>query len=265
MSSGAGYPDYQRITQWLGAPFAQATALALGAGSHADGPYEVANFASVIVALKPTGGPVAVTIKQTVPGGPAGLILSETVVVAAGATLFEAFVLYGAAVELDLVGSVVGTTVDYAIYPSNTTTNSQVISTSVVDVQHNDVRVGGEPALDFEDAGAFVWTVTDDPANARMKITPPRIISGKVNGGASVIDRGTGFTIGRTGVGRYTVTFTTAFATVPLVVVCASDNNAAGNATVNSETVNGFNVCVGNIQAAGAALDDEYEFIAIGT
>jgi hypothetical protein len=168
--SAVGYPDYQRITQWLGAPLVQGTGLVIGAGTHTDGPLEVANFASVIVALKATTGNVTVTIKQTVPGGPAALVLTETVIVPAGATLFETFVLFGQAVELDLTGSVAGTSVDYALYGSNTTTNAQVITAATINVQHNDVLLAAEPTLDFEDGNGVVWTLTDDGANTRMKV-----------------------------------------------------------------------------------------------
>lgn len=166
------YPDFQEYARWLGDPLVQATGLALGAGSHTDGPFTVSNFASVIVALKPTGGTCTVTVKQTVLGGPASLVLSESVIVAAGATLFEAFVLFGSAVELDLQGSAPGETVDYALYPSNTTTNAQVITQATIGVQHNDVLVANEAAIDLEDSFPVAFTVVDDPPGGRVKITP---------------------------------------------------------------------------------------------
>lgn len=171
--SSVGYPDYQRITQWLGAPLLQGTGLGVFPGPHVDGPIEVANYASVIVAVKANVGNVTVTIKQTVPAGPATLVLTETVIVPAGATLFEAFVLFGQAVELDLTGSIAGTTVDYALYGSNTTTNAQVITNATINVQLNDVLVAAEPTLDFQDDPGFPWSVLDDAPGTRVKVKPP--------------------------------------------------------------------------------------------
>lgn len=177
MSTVQGFPDWQRITQWLGPPIVQNTGLVIGAGTHTDGPVQVSNFASVVVALKATGGNVTVTIKQTVPAGPASLVLTSSVVVPAGATLFEAFVLYGGAVELDLTGSIAGTSVDYALYGSNTTTNAQVVTAATINVQHSEVLVAAEPTLDFVDVGGSVWSVTDDAANTRVKIALPNLLA----------------------------------------------------------------------------------------
>lgn len=171
--SSVGYPDYQRITQWLGAPLVQGTGVAVFPGPHVDGPLEAANFASIIVAVKAIGGNVTVTLRQTVPGGPASLELVETIIVPAGSTLFEAFVLFGAAVELDLTGSIAGTTVDYALYPSNTTTNAQVITNATINVQKNGVLIAAEPTLDFVDGLVGAWTITDDGPGTRVLITPP--------------------------------------------------------------------------------------------
>lgn len=169
--SAVGYPDYQRITQWLGAPLVQGTGVVIGAGSHVDGPIEAANFASVIVAVKASVGNVTVTIKQSVPGGPASLILSEQIIVPPGGILFEAFVLFGAAIELDLTGSIAGTSVDYALYGSNTTTNAQVITQATIDIQKAGALVAAEPTLDFIDGPGIKITAVDDPTNTRVLLT----------------------------------------------------------------------------------------------
>lgn len=254
--SSVGYPDYQRITQWLGAPIVQGTGTAIGAGTHVDGPIEVANYASVILAIKPTGGPVTVTLKQTVPGGPASLLLTESVVVPAGATLFEAFVLFGQAVELDITGTIAGTTVDYALYGSNTTTNAQVITQATINVQHNDVLVAAEPTLDLEDFGANVWSVVDDGPNTRVKITPPRCITGEVSGAGAII-AGSGFTVSRTGVGRYVITFSPAFSAAPCVVATAIATSGNETLTLNQPTPTQVQV---NINSGGAPEDTAFEF-----
>lgn len=166
-----GYPDGQKITQWIGAPIAQAVAAPIGAGQIVIGPTRLSSWASVIVALKPTGGPVTITVTQTIPNGPGGLVLQQQVIVPAGGTVFESFVLFGANVTITLQGAVGGTTVDYAVTPSNTTTNAQVLTNATINVQKNEVLVAAEPTLDFVDANGIVWTLTDDATNTRVKVS----------------------------------------------------------------------------------------------
>jgi hypothetical protein len=169
----SGYPDGQKITQWIGAAIAEAQALALGAGAHTDGPFVLGSWASIIVSLKPTGGPVTVTITQQVAGAPASLALVESVIVPAGAVLFEAFVLFGDTVSVTFQGSAGGTLLDYAITPSNTTTNAQVLTNATIGVQHNDVLIAAEPTLDFVDGPTgLVQTIVDDGPGTRVKVTP---------------------------------------------------------------------------------------------
>lgn len=167
--SSYGFADGQEITSWLGVPIDEAAAFALGAGTKVVGPTVLTNFASVIVAVKATGGQVTVKVTQGVSAGPPALQLTESVVVAAGATLFEAFVLFGDSVTIEFDGVLGGTTIDYAIYPANTTTNAQVITAATINVQHNDVLVGAEATIDFEDGGV-VFTVSDDGPNQRIKV-----------------------------------------------------------------------------------------------
>lgn len=257
MSSAQGFPDWQRITQWLGPPIAQNTGLVIGAALHTDGPFQVSNFASVIVSLKAAVGNVTVTIKQTVPAGPASLVLTETVIVPAGATLFEAFVLFGGAVELDLTGSVAGTSVDYALYGSNTTTNAQVITNATINVQHNEVLVAAEGTLDFVDAGAFVWGVADDAVNTRVKVTPPRIIAGRVSSAGAILE-GSGFTVVRNTVGDYTVTFSAVYAATPNVQVTLAEQTNFGMADLVGVGAGSFRV--NTASAAGAGADRGFSF-----
>jgi hypothetical protein len=197
-----------------------------------------------------------------VQGGPASLVLSQTVLVPAGATLFEAFVLFGSAVELDLQGSTAGETVDYALYPSNTTTNAQAITTTTVDVQHNDVRVAGEPALDFEDAGGFVWTIADDAANSRVKITPPRLLTGRIAADGT-ITAGTGFTITKGAAGLYTINHTVNFGSTPVVLLqpVVDGYNLTHNGAVNDSGA--VTTVVQRNVASGVLTDQPWQFVAI--
>lgn len=251
-----GYPDGQKITQWLGAPIQKATAAAIGAGQIVIGPSRLSSWASLIVALKPTGGQVTVTVAQTIDGGPAGLVLQSQVVVAAGATLFEAFVLFGTSVTVTLQGAVGGTTVDYAIIPSNTTTNAQVLTNATINVQKNEVLVAAEPTLDFVDAGANVWTVTDDATNTRVKVTPPRIITGRINADGTIA-AGTGFTVNRPSAGTYDITFTVAFAALPAFVCVAGSSVVFRGSALTTSTAR-----VETFSTAFALSDSACSFIA---
>jgi hypothetical protein len=165
-----GFPDGQRITQWLGAVVVTATGLVIGNVLHEDGPFNLASWASVIVAIKPTGGNVTVTVKQQISGGPPSLIEPVTVVVPAGQTVFESVVLFGDVVTLQLLGSAPGVSVDYALYPSNVTTNAQVLASATVNFQKDEVLVAAEPTLDLLTANQNLWTLTDDAPNTRMKL-----------------------------------------------------------------------------------------------
>lgn len=166
-----GYPDWQKIQQWLGAPLAQATGAAIGAGTVVLGPFNLASWASLVVSLKPTGGNVTLTVSQKISGGPSTLELDTQFVVAAGTTVFEAVVLFGDAVTVTLQGTTVGETVDYAVYPSNTTTNAQVLASAVINVQKAGVLVAAEPTLNFLDGLGVRVSAVDDPTNTRVGIT----------------------------------------------------------------------------------------------
>jgi hypothetical protein len=128
-----------------------------------------------------------------------------------------------------------------------------------VQVQKDGVLVGTEPILDFEDAGANVWSAVDDIAGTRIKISPPKILTGQVSGAGGIVS-GNGFTVTRTGTGRYTINFNVAFALAPAFIVScgAFDGNEDitwGGALPGS--------CQVNIQDAGLAVDRGFMFIAI--
>lgn len=171
--SVSGFPDWQNIAQWLGSPVEQQTGRVINAGSYTTPAFELSSWAAVIVAIKAIGGAVDVTVTQNVSGGPTSLGLAQTFHVSAGATLFEAVVLFGDSVTVKFQGAGAGTSIDYAIYPSNTTTNAQVITQATINVQHNDALVAAEPTIDFVDGTYFAWGVADDAANTRVKVTPP--------------------------------------------------------------------------------------------
>jgi hypothetical protein len=167
-----GFPDWQRITQWFGTALDTGDDYPLGAGAHAVGPLDVRNFASVVVCVAPVGGSVTVKVDQLVPGGPAGLKVTTSYVVAAGNVDFHSVVLLAGAVTITFTGSAGGETLDYAIVPSNVNISAEVSTLSQLGFQHNDVAVANETAIDFEDATGLTWTITDDPGNTRVKVTP---------------------------------------------------------------------------------------------
>lgn len=90
-----------------------------------------------------------------------------------------------------------------------------------------------------------------------------RIIRGTVSSAGAIVV-GSGFTVSRTGVGQYTVTFTTAFADHPTVTLGAGITvaNYAVKLTTRSATAIAVNTIT--IAAAPANVDAEFSFIAIG-
>lgn len=165
-----GHPDFQAFPQWIGDPLVSNAALAIGAGLHTDLGINLSNYASVIVAVKPTGGGITATLKQMIHNGPGALVVSTQWTIASGVTTFEQIILQGSIVELDLQGDTPGETVAYALYGSNTATNAQVSSVNVVNFLHNGILVKAEPGLDLDDATAvgnpshapITWTATDN-------------------------------------------------------------------------------------------------------
>lgn len=132
--SSHGYPDYQRYSQWFGAPLVDANDFAIGAGSHTDGPLQVNNWSSVILYVSPTGGSITATIRQTSGGISSGLVSDTVVSVAAGATKVQPVVLVGNTVSLILQGTAGGETVDYSLIPANTAVNAGTVSSAVLNL-----------------------------------------------------------------------------------------------------------------------------------
>lgn len=117
-----GYPDFQRITQWIGAELDEGSATAIPTGAGVTrGPFPVASWQGVIVFIKPTGGSVTATLKNTHRGIPASLEVDQQVIALAGHVTAQSFELFGDTVSLTMVGGSAGVTADWAIVPSNTT------------------------------------------------------------------------------------------------------------------------------------------------
>lgn len=168
--SPIGHPDDQDFPQWIGPPYATLNGAIIGTVLQNFGPFSVSNFASVILAINAEVGNVTATLSQQISDAPLGLAVVETFNIAAGSTLFEAVVLTGNLVTLQLQGSNVNTECTFALYPANTTTNSAVSSSTVLNFLHNGVVVKAEPGLDLEDAVAaaigvpgLTWTTADTP------------------------------------------------------------------------------------------------------
>lgn len=130
--SSLGFPDFQQIQQWFGDALAQATARAVGAGSFTDGPFLLSSWSSVIVWVKPAGGPVVVTVTQQIDGAAPALAVVNTFTATAGQVVAESFVLLGNSISIKVQGSVAGTTVDYAIIPSNTTLSTTLSTVTAI-------------------------------------------------------------------------------------------------------------------------------------
>lgn len=173
-----GHPDFQAYALWIGAPLVQQTGLAIGSGSHTDSAINVSNFASVILAVKPTGGTIVATLTQSVVGGPASLAFATQYTIASGSVAFNTLVLTGNLVTLQLQGNTGGETVDYALYPSNTTVSTPSVTGATLKFQHNAGATITEPGVDVEDSPFAAWTLTDDPGSSRVKLSavPPTVL-----------------------------------------------------------------------------------------
>lgn len=108
--------------------------------------------------------------------------------------------------------------------------------------------------------------VANDLSRKSYVDTTPTVIRGRIDTtGAGSILHGTGFTIVRNGVGDVTVTFTTAFAAVPVVIPSTQD--AVGN--VNVAKIEGTPTTttarITRYNLAAAAVDGIVQFIAMTT
>lgn len=185
--SSSGFPDWQRITQWFAAPVDQGAGVSLDGGDVVSGPFDLLSFASVVVCVKATGGQVTVTVKQTIPGAPASLQTSSAFVVAAGNVVFEPIVLDAGIITVTFHEAAPGTSVDYALVPSNVNSNVAGSLLAQLGFQHNDTPVANETAIDLEDSSSVVWTLADDAANGRVKVTA----AAHALAGATVLNVGT--------------------------------------------------------------------------
>jgi hypothetical protein len=135
---------------------------------------------------------------------------------------------------------------------------------SAVRITHGGVLVGTEPTLDFEDSGgAMLFNVADDPANTRVTVSVPRLMSLNVSAAGAIISQSGGFTVvNRLGVGRYSIGWT-AFPLVPAVtasVTSASTGNE--DLTLSGLTVSGVQV---NVNDASVQADRPFSLLLIPT
>jgi hypothetical protein len=64
-------------------------------------------------------------------------------------------------------------------YNPGTIPGSTTAVTGSVNFQHNEALVASQPTADFDDSalGSFVWTLTNDGPNTRVKIQPPDVVT----------------------------------------------------------------------------------------
>lgn len=94
--------------------------------------------------------------------------------------------------------------------------------------------------------------------------TPPAtstMLTGIVSGAGAILG-GTGFTVVRTALGIYAITFTTAFAATPTVLATSAVQNGI-IVSVDQVTTTGFRL--ENVTAGGVSVDQPFNFIAATT
>lgn len=91
-----------------------------------------------------------------------------------------------------------------------------------------------------------------------------RVVSGWITG-SGAFHSGSGFSSTRTGAGRYTVTFTTAFTNAPTVVITPLDSAGDRNvATLHNTQADSFQVVVMNMDTNINEQDTAFTFVAFG-
>jgi prepilin-type processing-associated H-X9-DG protein len=119
---------------------------------------------------------------------------------------------------------------------------------------------GSQWALQVNTAGNIVFA--DGSVQSTAAAPAPKIVRGNVTG-AGGITNGSGFTVSRTGAGQYTVTFSPAFSTTP-VVICAPIRNGMLFMHVSGlPSTTTFSVIVRG--TGGAVEDADWSFIAIAS
>ena len=88
-----------------------------------------------------------------------------------------------------------------------------------------------------------------------------RVVAGRVSAGGSV-DAGSGFSVNRTGTGRYTITFSTAFSSAPFVCANLRDASPPRNIYTTSFSNTNFTVAI-NKNSDDTAVDVAFGFIAL--
>lgn len=100
-------------------------------------------------------------------------------------------------------------------------------------------------------------------SGATWRQAATRTVRGAVNGAAGTVKRGSGFTVVKDSVGDWTVTFSTAFAAAPIVVVAAEAGTGVSHGvTVHTVVAGSFKV-FGFNTTTGADRDDDFAFIAM--
>lgn len=130
---------------------------------------------------------------------------------------------------------------------------------ATVEIDHNGVAISTQPKVDFEDNGAFIWTIVDDPAGTRAKVIPPQFVTGVVAAAGGVFS-GSGFASVRNAAGNYTITFNPAFPTTPLVFV-QPENTVDVVSRMVQLLPGSFTVQFNNL--AGVATDTAFHFFAL--
>jgi len=94
--------------------------------------------------------------------------------------------------------------------------------------------------------------------------TPFRIIRGRIDTTTPTILQGAGFTVSKNQVGLVTITFSTAFGTIPAVVAMADRSVGTGGRVTFVQTVSTTQVQLGRVTIGDTYEDGTLHFIAIG-
>lgn len=110
---------------------------------------------------------------------------------------------------------------------------------------------------------AFIAAVGADIKALQARPVQKRVISGNVNSDGTIRE-GSGFTVVRTSAGRYTITFTVPFTSIPSITT----TNNAGSARLietGTPTLNSIQIIISQSDTPWAAVDNAFTFTATAT
>lgn len=140
---------------------------------------------------------------------------------------------------------------------------SSAVTGGIVDVQKDGTTVDASvrSKINFVTGTNTTLTVTDNSGSDRVDVTIDAVVgvTGRVAANGTKL-AGTGFSVVHSGTGIYTVTFTTAFSAVPLILLAVNPTGDGNMIGFTSATTSSFVVQIDD--KSGTPVDHIFDFWA---